>query len=1172
MPHNQPSSPVLGDQDLQQIYEQVSAGFDSEEDDTLTTNIESSSITSRNSTFSADFSFFTAESQPRTGNNYEKLSEAPADKDKEGDATIHSTYAAHPFRESTSSYQHRHRNSDFSYDDFLISPESPVSTAAAKKPWKDTVPEGVLSRIGEEEVNRQVEIHDLVAKETEYLEQLIILETDFLRPLTEWVKKKEDEREREQADVGRITSASNYLPLLRFSPALHFLLRILNFLIASHTRLLEDLHARESQHGIIEQIGDLYLERAAGEWKAGWGNGWVEGKGFVSGGGEWTGDSGYDEWVAVWTTSGLGGLNIFSDNNKSGMWGSEEWKAVVAEQMRVHQMTGAIVDERGRTRYTTFLTTDSVPDIDLKRFSELLVLPVTHFQLYPSFFSTILSSYYDVTSAPAAASSPSGSSTDPAARKDSKHQGGKEKGREENPDESYLREAIRAMRALWGYAKVKTFQMSMNIEASENNGGKGSMGDAAVKWEWFDLTSEEERKEIGKAEMKRQAIIFELIKGEMRYVRDLENVEHIYIAPLQNASTSVNPITPAERLPQFIQSVFSNINALHSHHLRLLQSLFRIQYDEKPTIRSISAPILDAALNWREAYTEYIPNYPIATYTIDSEMRINQAFREFVQRCTRHPDAHRLDMKNFINRPIPRLLRHELLLKGILEETPSGPLGVPGSSRQGASSSRGLNGEHEDHTAIPQVLDVIRRLGKDTEPGVQGEWIDMDWLDEHRSLIYSGKLLRQTDGLERDRWTELYVLSFVVMIKVKEHDEGRKYRVDRRPIPLDLLTIDSLTDAPVQRSPYPSRLTIDSLTDVPVQRNTDRSIFQFPFEGRIGLSPNLYAESERVRTEWRAKLQEASTHRATQGNNKVFEVKLLGGDTFLTRDGEDGSSNGSYGDVLDSTYCRSFTGKIPQIEENWSLLSVRKVSGLGSGMSLTLVSQCAVLGDYGLFLVLADKQLFAYLIDALVPSSPLTANVSQVVQKLSGSDDVHFFTVGILLGRTLVIYMRKRGLDSIFRVLEPVSEKIHEQVNAPSRFGSISFPRSPNRSTLFPHARISSYPLNQFGVYVDQHGNPSRAVRIIEWEGDAERIAVHAQSILRFDSRFIEIRSLETGRLAQIIPGSDIRCIWDGRGVSSLNAIQNAQVHAVMNTPETVIGLGPRAIIQQVIEILPTVS
>jgi len=54
-------------------------------------------------------------------------------------------------------------------------------------------------------------------------------------------------------------------------------------------------------------------------------------------------------------------------------------------------------------------------------------------------------------------------------------------------------------------------------------------------------------------------------------------------------------------------------------------------------------------------------------------------------------------MKNFINRPIPRLLRYELLLKGILDETPM---------------------DHDDRVEIPQVLEVIKALGKESELGV----------------------------------------------------------------------------------------------------------------------------------------------------------------------------------------------------------------------------------------------------------------------------------------------------------------------------------------------------------------------------------------------------------------------------------------------------------------------
>ena len=103
----------------------------------------------------------------------------------------------------------------------------------------------------------------------------------------------------------------------------------------------------------------------------------------------------------------------------------------------------------------------------------------------------------------------------------------------------------------------------------------------------------------------------------------------------------------------------------------------------------------------------------------------------------------------------------------------------------------------------------------------------------------------------------------------------------------------------------------------------------------------------------------------------------------------------------------------------------------------------------------------------------------------------------------------------------------------------------------------------------------------IEWEGTAERVAFHAPYILLFDSRFIEIRHVETGLLVQIIPGSDVRCIWDGRGVSTSSVSplhedsQEAQVHVVMNATDSTNGPGTlknKSIVQHVCELIPTVQ
>jgi len=117
---------------------------------------------------------------------------------------------------------------------------------------------------------------------------------------------------------------------------------------------------------------------------------------------------------------------------------------------------------------------------------------------------------------------------------------------------------------------------------------------------------------------------------------------------------------------------------------------------------------------------------------------------------------------------------------------------------------------------------------------------------------------------------------------------------------------------------------------------------------------------------------------------------------------------------------------------------------------------------------------------------------------------------------------------------------------------------------------------------VDKHGDPSRSGNTIEWEGTAERVAFHHPYILLFDSRFIEIRHVTTGRLAQIISGTDIRCTWDGRGGTSVirsnnpaDDVQEAQVHFVMNSTDFVTGPGgmrSKNIAQHVCELIPTVT
>lgn len=528
--------------------------------------------------------------------------------------------------------------------------------------WADKVSREVINSLPEREIKRQTIIHTLITSEEQYIRDLDIVETVFIKPL-------------QRANPPIISP----LDLEEFiDEVFHNILDLRE----CNRRLLEVLYVRQREEGlVINRIGDVFLDAATG--------------------------------FRISYPTYVGHHPIAEKRVREELERNSEFRLFIercTRQRLPRSMEGARL-------------------LDLKHY---LNRPSEHLQKYPVLLEAIVNETH-----------------------------------RSNPDGEFLQEAIDAIKSLQQVAQLRTFQSAMC---------KGF----TARWEWNDLVSREMTKGLSKEEIKRQSIIFELIKGEMSYVRDLELLETLFIQPLRNAEP---PIIRPERLDRFLRDVFCNFAELHAHHKRLLDKLHEIQREEHPRIRSIIAPLFDAALNFREAYMEYIPNYPIAEYRIDDEVTRNTLFKHFIDQCLKYPDARRLDLKFFINRPIPRLLRYELLLRGVLDET--GAL-------------------HDDRDVIPQVIEVIKTLAKDTEPGVQsaklkvevwrynsslvfrpGEFSDLDLLNEQRSLVYAGKLLRHPEG-SLTAWVEVLVLLFdnyLVLTKAREKDGVTKYNVIKRPIP-----------------------------------------------------------------------------------------------------------------------------------------------------------------------------------------------------------------------------------------------------------------------------------------------------------------------------------------------------------------------------------------------------
>ncbi|KAI8170589.1 Rho1 guanine nucleotide exchange factor 3 [Colletotrichum sp. SAR 10_65] len=93
------------------------------------------------------------------------------------------------------------------------------------------------------------------------------------------------------------------------------------------------------------------------------------------------------------------------------------------------------------------------------------------------------------------------------------------------------------------------------------------------------------------------------------------------------------------------------------------------------------------------------------------------------------------------------------------------------------------------------------------------------------------------------------------------------------------------------------------------------------------------------------------------------------------------------------------------------------------------VTQIAVLEEFSVCLIIADRSLIAYPLDVIAPVSnfpaPAHDNPRRAPQRLA--KDVAFFATARMKERMLVFFKRREGMHNTFKVLEPVFQKASEK-------------------------------------------------------------------------------------------------------------------------------------------------
>ncbi|KAF9318836.1 RHO1 GDP-GTP exchange protein 2 [Podila horticola] len=549
-----------------------------------------------------------------------------------------------------------------------------------------------------------------------------------------------------------------------------------------------------------------------------------------------------------------------------------------------------------------------------------------------------------------------------------------------------------------------------------------------------------------KQERNRQEAIFEVIQTEHNYVRDLELMEEIFIAPLR-ASDIVDP----SKRETLIEDVFLNFQEVLALNKRLLQDL-RTRQEQQPLVESIGDVLLPHIIGFDQVYTSYIPRIAHSEFAYKREEAQNPKFAQFLKDCTRHPEARRLGLRHFVYQPYQRVPRYPLLLSEVVKRTDDGVA---------------------DKDIVKEVIRVCSELGKKIDQcmpdanrhlrllNLQDKIIwksdshpDLKLSDRSRKLYFECLVKRRANFDVQMIELRLFIFDQVLLMTKEKRDkqgdkDGMVYQVSKHPIPLELVQVRAEDGKPIPsngREATPGKKLNNSTkstssghrhstfmapTDsvsyrVGFQESKYNSPVTIEHHGKHGGIYTLYmAAADRDQFLEQMEIAQARRQEAVSGSHLFKTVMITHGNAnpplpssnvvHNPLDGKKVTCSAPYLNVLDGkrrVVIGTEDGVFVGMEDDpFSFrLALREVH----------VSQVGVLEAYHILLVLSGKVLKAFNLSCLDPNSEKSLQIAQELGK-----SVQYFTAGTCAGKTLVITMKKKNAgESHFCAYEPLENAV----------------------------------------------------------------------------------------------------------------------------------------------------
>ncbi|KAL2010279.1 hypothetical protein VTN00DRAFT_6086 [Thermoascus crustaceus] len=687
---------------------------------------------------------------------------------------------------------------------------------------------------------------------------------------------------------------------------------------------------------------------------------------------------------------------------------------------------------------------------------------------------------------------------------------------------------------------------------------------------WINMVPKEVADSVDDKEKKRQEIIFEIMYTERDFVKDLEYLRDFWMRPLRSAgNTNLSPI-PEHRREKFIRTVFGNCLEVWKVNSGLCEAL-NARQKESPVVKTVGDIFLQHVPKF-DPFIKYGANQLYGKYEFEKEKASNPAFARFVDETERLKESRKLELNGYLTKPTTRLARYPLLLENVLKYTKDDnpdKQDIPKAIaliKDFLSKVNTESGKAENHFNLVQLNSALKFA--------PGDYVDLKLTEENRQMLT--KMAFKKGPADSSEVTAYLFDHAVLLVRIKVVNKREEYRVYKKPIPLELLVITQMDEViprlGIAKRPSSSLIPGNKPANPPANPKDGLPI-TFRHLGKGGYDQTLYATSQQQRKKFIEMVEEQQ--RKLRERNSNFYSKTVLCENFFTSlnrvnclvpiDGGRklviGTDSGIY------------------LADRWPKDKSAKPRRV---LEISQVTQIDTLEEYQLLLVLANKTLSSYPMEALEATEGQNP-LARRPKKIQGH--ANFFKAGIGLGRHLVCSVKTSALSTTIKVFEPMDNlakgkkkpalskmfqggqdtlKPFKEYYIPAESSSVHFLRSTlcvgcargfevvslettesqslldvaDTSLDFVARKENVKPIHiermngefllnysDFSFFVNRNGWRARPDWKISWEGNPNAFALSYPYILAFEPNFIEIRHIETSELIHIMTGRNIRML-----------------------------------------------